>query len=68
MRFAMVVGMPDQYQDPSGNTEQFKAFVARQEAPPAAAPAPVSSSKLPLIIGAVVVAVIVIALIAWLAA
>ncbi len=67
MRFAMVVGMPDQYQDPSGNTEQFKAFMARQEATPAAA-APVSSSKLPLIIGAVVVAVIVIALIAWLVA
>ena len=67
MRFAMVVGMPDQYQDPSGNTEQFKAFMARQEAPPAAA-APVSSSKVPLIIGAVVVAVVVIALIAWLVA
>ena len=67
MRFAMVVGMPDQYQDPSGNTEQFKAFMARQEAPPAAA-APVSPSKLPLIIGAAVVAVIVIALIAWLVA
>lgn len=62
MRFAMVVGMSEDYVDPSGNTQQFKAFADRSE--PAAPAAP---SKLPLIIGAAVAAVVVLALIVWLA-
>jgi hypothetical protein len=65
MRFAMVVGMPDENRDPSGNTEQFKAFVARQESPAAS---PAAARRLPLLIAAVVAAVAVIALIAWLVA
>jgi len=57
----MVVRMPDNTVDPSGNTEAFRAFTqsAPQE-PPAA-------SKTPLIIGAGAVAIVLIALIAWLA-
>jgi hypothetical protein len=62
MRFAMVFGMPEEYMDPSGNTQQFKAFAARQEPPAPAAP-----SRLPLVIGAAVAAVVVVALIVWFA-
>ncbi|RKR88218.1 hypothetical protein BDK92_2526 [Micromonospora pisi] len=60
----MVIGMPDTYPDPSGNTEAFRAF-----AHPAAEPsAPVkSSSNLPLVVALVVAAVVVVGLIAWLA-
>jgi hypothetical protein len=60
----MVVGMSKDQADPSGNTEQFQAFVARQEATPAPPPA---GSKMPLVIGAVIVVVIVIAVVAFLA-
>ena len=60
----MVFGMPDEYVDPSGNTQAFRAFANSPE--PAAAPA-APASKLPLIIGIAVAAVVVIALIAWLA-
>jgi hypothetical protein len=59
----MVLRMPDNSVDPSGNTEAFRAFTqsAPQEAPAAA-------SKTPLIIAGAVVAVVVIALVVWLAA
>jgi hypothetical protein len=53
--------MPDNTVDPSGNTEAFRAFT---HAPEESAP---STSRTPLIIGGVVVAIVVIALIAWLA-
>ena len=57
----MVVRMSDNSVDPSGNTEAFRAFT--QSSPQEPAPA----SKTPLIIGAAVVAVVLIALVAWLA-
>ena len=58
----MVVRMPDNTVDPSGNTEAFRAFTqSTPQEPPAAA------SKTPLIIGGAVVAIVLIALIAWLA-
>ncbi|MEV8505791.1 hypothetical protein AB0368_13305 [Actinoplanes sp. NPDC051475] len=53
--------MSDNSVDPSGNTEQFRAFTQKAPEEPAAA------SKTPLIIGGVVVAVVLIAVIAWLA-
>ena len=53
--------MSDNSVDPSGNTEAFRAFT--RTTPEAGQP----SSKLPLVIGGVVVAVVLIALIAWLA-
>lgn len=59
----MVVGMPDEYVDPSGDTQAFRAFVESTE-PAAARP---SAAKLPLIIGAAVGAVVILALIGWLA-
>ncbi|MDG4823069.1 hypothetical protein O7635_14535 [Asanoa sp. WMMD1127] len=54
--------MSDDYRDPSGNTEAFRAFAARQETPatspePAPAAAP---NRMPLIIGGLALAVIVI--------
>jgi hypothetical protein len=58
----MVVGMPDNRVDPSGNTEAFRAF--SQDAPQE----PATASKTPLIIGGAVVAVVVIALLVWLLA
>ena len=57
----MVVRMSDNSVDPSGNTEAFRAFT--HSAPQEPAPA----SKTPLIIGADVVAVVLIALVAWIA-
>jgi hypothetical protein len=60
--FAMVVRMPDNSVDPSGNTEAFRAFT--QNAPEE----PATASRAPLIIGAVIVAIVVIALIVWLVA
>lgn len=57
----MVFDMPDEYADQSGNTQAFRAFVQTPEA------APQSSSKLPMFIGIAVVAVVVIALLAWFA-
>ncbi|GIF72719.1 hypothetical protein [Asanoa siamensis] len=54
--------MSDDYRDPSGNTEAFRAFTAREEA---AAPsvAPAAPNRLPLIIGGVVAAAVVIVLV-----
>ncbi|GAA3769307.1 hypothetical protein [Micromonospora maritima] len=53
--------MAENYTDPSGNTAQFRAFVdAPEPAAPAAAP-----SRLPLIAGLAVAAVVVVALVAW---
>jgi hypothetical protein len=49
--------MSDQYQDPSGNTQAFRAFVQRDE------PAAPTRSNRTLIIGGVVAAVVVIALV-----
>ncbi|MBM7490648.1 hypothetical protein [Micromonospora luteifusca] len=54
--------MPENYTDPSGNTAAFRAF---SETPEAAAPTP-TPSRIPLIVGAVVV-VLVVAVVAWLA-
>ncbi len=56
----MVLAMSDNSVDPSGNTEAFRAFShnAPQE-PPAA-------SKTPLIVGAAVLVVVLIAVIVWL--
>jgi hypothetical protein len=59
--FAMVARMPDETVDPSGNTEAFRAFSNTPPEPQQPA------SKLPLIIGGVVAAVVVIGLIVWLA-
>ncbi|WBC11962.1 hypothetical protein [Micromonospora sp. WMMA1947] len=55
--------MAEDYTDPSGNTAQFRAFVDSPE-PAASAAAP---SRLPLIAGGTVAAVVVIALVAWIA-
>ncbi|MEU4471626.1 hypothetical protein [Micromonospora sp. NPDC023888] len=55
--------MPENYTDPSGNTEAFRAF---SQTPEAAAPAE-PPSRLPLIIGAAVVVVVLVALVVWLA-
>jgi hypothetical protein len=60
--FARVSRMPDETIDPSGNTEAFRAFTNVPEEP-----AQTASSKLPLIIGGVVLVAAVIALILWLA-
>jgi hypothetical protein len=57
----MVSPMSDNPVDPSGNTEAFRAFTNLPEEPKAA-------SKTPLIIGGVVAAAIVVALIVWLIA
>ena len=63
MGFARVSRMAENYTDPSGNTAQFRAFVDSPE-PAASAAAP---SRLPLIAGGAVAAVVVIALVAWIA-
>lgn len=52
--------MPEEYTDPSGNTQMFRAFVARDE------PAPETRSKLPLIVGLAAAAVVLVVLIVWL--
>jgi hypothetical protein len=57
----MVVRMPDNTVDPSGNTEAFRAFT---HAPEESAP---TTNRTPLIIGGIVAAIVVVALIAWLA-
>jgi hypothetical protein len=59
-RFARVARMSDNSVDPSGNTEAFRAFTN-------APPEPAAASRTPLIIGGAVVAVVVLALILWLA-
>lgn len=61
--FAMVLRMSDNSVDPSGNTEAFRAFTQNAPQEPAAA-----SSKTPLLVGGVAVAVVLIALIVWLVA
>jgi hypothetical protein len=58
----MVMAMSDEYVDPSGNTEAFRSFAQSAEAGTEAPP-----SRLPLIIGIAVLAVIAIALVAFLA-
>lgn len=63
MWFAMVVGMSDDYRDPSGNTEAFRAFAAREETRPTPSSepaAPEATNRTPLLIGAGVVALVVI--------
>jgi hypothetical protein len=57
----MVVRMPDNTVDPSGNTEAFKAFTENAPQEPATA------SRAPLIIGGVVL-LVVLAVILWLVA
>ncbi|MET0423069.1 MAG: hypothetical protein ABW046_04305 [Actinoplanes sp.] len=52
--------MSDNSVDPSGNTEAFRAFTREPSAQPTA-------SRTPLIITGVVVAVVLIAVIVWLA-
>ncbi|WFE26935.1 hypothetical protein O7623_27320 [Solwaraspora sp. WMMD791] len=52
--------MSDEYVDPSGNTEAFRAF---QTTPPPAADQP---SRLPLIIGIAVAVAVVVAIAVWL--
>jgi hypothetical protein len=54
--------MADKYTDPSGNTQAFRVFA--QGADPAAEQ---PTSKLPLIVGGVVVGAVLLALVAWLA-
>ncbi len=54
----MVARMSDNSVDPSGNTEAFRAFTNTP-------PEPAAASKTPLIIGGVIVAVIVLAVIIW---
>ncbi|SCE90895.1 hypothetical protein GA0074696_1597 [Micromonospora purpureochromogenes] len=60
--FARVSGMSDEYVDPSGNTEQFRAFAHSEPAAPVEV-----ASRLPLIAGAAAVAVLLVAVAAWLA-
>jgi hypothetical protein len=55
--------MPEQYSDPSGNTQQFRAFVERTE--PAAGPQ--RARPMGLIVFAAVAVVLVIVLAVWLA-
>ncbi|MEH0819506.1 hypothetical protein ACSNN7_16105 [Micromonospora sp. URMC 105] len=54
--------MSDEYLDPSGNTEQFRAFA---HAEPAASVE--AASRLPLIVATAVVAVLLVTVAAWLA-
>ncbi|WP_341717450.1 hypothetical protein QQG74_26735 [Micromonospora sp. FIMYZ51] len=53
--------MAENYTDPSGNTEAFRAFANTGDAPAQTA------SRTPLIIGAVVIAALLIAAAGWLA-
>lgn len=55
----MVVRMPDENMDPSGNTAQFRAFVSEPE------PATGAARHTGVIAAAAVLAVIAIALIIW---
>ncbi|MEV0805835.1 hypothetical protein [Micromonospora sp. NPDC050200] len=54
--------MSDEYMDPSGNTEQFRAFAHAEPAAPVKA-----AARLPLVVGAAAVAVLLVAVAAWLA-
>ncbi|WP_165945867.1 hypothetical protein [Micromonospora sp. KC606] len=53
--------MSDGYVDPSANTEQFRAFASSPETTPAESP-----SRLPLVLGAAVVGVLLVAVATWL--
>lgn len=53
--------MSDRNVDPSGNTEAFRAFSSTPAEPEPAA------NRMPLIIGGVVAAVVIVALVLWLA-
>ncbi|MGK5742586.1 hypothetical protein [Micromonospora sp. URMC 103] len=55
--------MPENYTDPSGNTEAFRAFAT---GPEPQAPAG-TAGRLPMIVGAAVVAAVLLALAVWLA-
>jgi hypothetical protein len=56
----MVGAMSDKHPvDPSGNTEAFQAFTSTPEEP--------TRSNVPLIVGAAVVVVLLVALVVWLA-
>lgn len=57
----MVLAMSDNHVDPSGNTEAFRAFTQNP-------PQEQAASKTPLIVGGVVAAVVVIAILIWLVA
>ncbi|MEH0935551.1 hypothetical protein [Micromonospora psammae] len=54
--------MSDEYVDPSGNTEQFRAFAQSPGAAPVETP-----SRLPVIVAAGVAAAVLLVLAAWLA-
>ncbi len=54
--------MADEYVDPSGTTDQFRAFVQSE---PETAPAP-ARTRTPLIIGGVVAVVVVLAVVVML--
>lgn len=54
----MVSRMSDNPVDPSGNTEAFRAFTNTP-------PEPVAASKTPMIVGGVIVALVVLALVLW---
>ncbi|MEJ3743976.1 hypothetical protein WEI85_11860 [Actinomycetes bacterium KLBMP 9797] len=54
--------MSDEYVDPAGNTEAFRSFVQRIPPEPEQAP-----SRLPLIVGVAVLAVILLGLVLFLA-
>ena len=54
----MVSRMSDNPVDPSGNTEAFRAFTNTP-------PEPAAASKTPLIVGGVIVALVVLALVLW---
>ncbi|WP_165947353.1 hypothetical protein [Micromonospora sp. 15K316] len=55
--------MSENYTDPSGNTEAFRAFA---HTPEPAAPA-ATASRVPMIVGAAVVVVVLVAVAVWVA-
>ncbi|MBQ1071824.1 hypothetical protein KBX06_01370 [Micromonospora sp. C31] len=54
--------MAENRTDPSGNTEAFRAYAHTAEPE-----APAGASRTPLLVGAAAVAVVLVALLAWLA-
>ena len=57
--FAIVLRMPDEYMDPSGNTSQFRAFVSEPE------PAPEPSRRIAILVAGGVLAALALALAVW---
>ncbi|MER7458579.1 hypothetical protein [Micromonospora sp. NPDC126480] len=53
--------MAENYSDPSGNTEAFRAFASTPE------PAAPAANRTPLLIGAAAVVLVLAVLVAWLA-